>query len=331
MVKINPYLLVLVSMFLSTPVLGQEAKSDKLILMDGSSVEGRITVQHPGRDIVFLQENKETTYPLENVLAIDRVLRSEDVISGLNDVIETRDGQVYRGQISKQLLGKSVYLTGADGEVKIIKNEDIACQRKEKVNAEQSLFEQAPYLDVVVTKDEKYQGVIVLQDYGSDKEASFLRIENSNGDLHKVEISAITEMQRILNEEYTPLKDFKVGDEELYFNRNLAALIAYTTDKNGDFKVPLGTLQVPSVGQPLVIETKDTPVNQQGILIRANVDDTKKKKALSFGYQDMVLSPIQPASTTSVKQILRKEFQVQPGYYVFFIPQDKKVYACEVK
>lgn len=327
--------MMLLLWLVASTAMAQSKVYDKLILMDGSMVEGRITVQHPGKDLVFVQEEQETVYPMEDILAIERSQRSNDDLSGIDDVIETRGGKIYKGQIVKQLLGKSVYLREDHGVVQIIKNEEIACQKKEKLNQEQSLFEQTPFLDVVITPDGTWQGVIVLQDYGSDEEASFLCVEDSDGQQQKVEIAAITEMQRIPNDSYAPIKEFVVGDDEVFFNRNLAMAAKYTNDKNTDFRIKRETLQAPvitfSPEEPLVIEVQDVADYQQGALVRATVQDTGKKEALVFSYQDLVISPIKPVLTTTVKNTLRREYQVLPGYYVFFVPQGKKVYVCEVK
>ncbi len=109
----------------------------------------------------------------------------------------------------------------------------------------------------------------------------------------------------------------------------------YTNDKNTDFRIKRETLKAPVVTfspeEPLVIEVQDVADYQQGALVRATVQDTGKKETLVFSYQDLVISPIKPVLTTTVKNTLRREYQVLPGYYVFFVPQGKKVYVCEVK
>ena len=325
--KIISFLLFLVS----SSVMAQQKVYDKLILMDGDIVEGHITVQHPGKDMVFSVDNQERTYLLENVLAIERVKRAADDLSGLNDIVETRDGKIYKGQIFKQLVGKSVYLLDDNGVERIIKNADIACQKKEKLNQAQALVEQTPFLDVVVTATGRYQGVIVLQDYGTDKTPSFLCVEDADGQQHKVEIAAITEIQRIPNNQYLLVKEFKVGAGEVFFNRNLVMALNGATDDDATFKIDRANIQAPVVDSPLIIEMMDTPGNQQGILIRADVQTQKKKEILSFGYKDMVLSPIRPRSTTTVRQTLRMEYGVSSGFYVFFIPQGQKAYICEVR
>ena len=325
--KFISFLLFLVS----SSMMAQQKVYDKLILMDGDIVEGYIKVQHPGKDLVFSVDNQERTYLLEDVLAIERVKRAADDLSGLNDIIETRDGETYKGQIFKQLVGKSVYLLDDNGVERIIKNADIACQKKEKLNQAQALVEQTPFLDVVVTPTGSYQGVIVLQDYGTDETPSFLCVEDADGQQQMVEIASITEMQRVPNDQYVLVKEFKVGAGEVFFNRNLAEAFNGASDSDAVFKVDRATLQAPVVDSPLVIEMMDTPGNQQGILIRADAQTQKKKEILSFGYKEMVLSPIRPTSTTTVKETLRMEFMVSPGFYVFFIPQSKKAYICEVR
>ncbi len=325
--KFISFLLCLVS----SSMMAQQKVYDKLILMDGDIVEGYIKVQHPGKDLVFSVDDQERTYLLEDVLAIERVKRAADDLSGLNDIIETRDGETYKGQIFKQLVGKSVYLLDDNGVERIIKNADIACQKKEKLNQAQALVEQTPFLDVVVTPTGSYQGVIVLQDYGTDETPSFLCVEDADGQQQMVEIASITEMQRVPNDQYVLVKEFKVGAGEVFFNRNLAEAFNGDADSDAVFKVDRATLQAPVVDSPLVIEMMDTPGNQQGILIRADAQTQKKKEILSFGYKEMVISPIRPTSTTTVKETLRMEFMVSPGFYVFFIPQSKKAYICEVR
>ena len=320
---------------MASSLMAQSKVYDKLILMDGTMLEGRVMVQHPGKDLVFFQEEKQTVYPMEDILAIEHVQRAVDDHSGIDDVIETRGGKVYKGQIIKQLLGKSVYLKEDHGVVQIVKNEEITCQKKEKLNQEQSLFEQAPFLDVVITPEKRCQGIIVLQDYGSEEQAGFLCVEDSCGQQQKVEVAAITEIQRIPNANYAPVIAFVVGDDEVFFNRNLVRTSKYTNGKNASFKIRCETLQAPvvsfSLGTPLVIEVQDVPDYQQGVLVRATLQDFGKKEALVFSYQDLLISPVKPVVTTTVRQTLRREYLVTPGYYVFFIPRGKKVYVCEVK
>lgn len=338
MTRINQYFFLLVLVMLSIPAWGQNKVYDTLVLLnDASRVEGRIIVQHPGVDLVFLQDGKKTTYLLEDILAIERVTRSEDELSGIVDIIETKDGNTYKGQIVKQIMGKSIHLQEDNDSVhiRIIKNADIARQRREKFNQKQSLFAQSPFLDIVITEEKQYSGIIVLQDYGSDEVPSFLCVEDFDGEQHKVDIESIKKIKRESNSSYDPLMVFKVGEEDVFFNRTLATVVESSTDKNANFKIPCETLQAAFVsfvsGSPLVVEFKDIPANRQGVLIRATILNSGKKQFLSFSYQDMVLASINPVVTTSVKGTVRSEYPILPGYYVFFIPQDKRIYVCEVK
>lgn len=333
MMRKNKYILLFLVVILSLSAFGQSKVYDRLILMDGSVVEGRITIQHPGENLVFIQEDNEITYQLSDILAIERIKRSADELSGIDDVIETRAGKVYKGQITKQLLGKSVYLFQDNEVIQIINNADIACQKKEKFNQEQDIFEQTPFLDVVTTADKTYKGLIILQDYGSEQESSYLCVLDEEGTENKVEISDITEMQRIDNVRYAPIREFQIGEDQVGFNRTLTDCTSYTTDKNSNFIILREKMQTPPVvlGGRLVLETLDTPENRQGILVRATSQKSGKKEALLFSYMDMVTSPVQPEETLTFKKILRRDYQVVPGFYVFFLPQNKKVYVCEVQ
>lgn len=333
MMRKNKYILLIWAVVLSLPVWGQSKVYDKLILVDGSVVEGRIAIQHPGEDLVFIQEDKETTYQMGDILVIERIKRSADDLSGIDDVIETRNGKVYKGQIIKQLVGRSVYLYQDNEMTQIINNADIACQKKEKFNQEQDIFEQTPFLDVVTTAGNTYKGLIILQDFGSDQEASYLCILDEEGQQSKVEVGDILEMQRIENERYSPIREFQIAEGKVSFNRTLTDYTSYTTDKNSNFKILCEAMQTPPVvtDTRLILETPDTPENRQGILVRATSQKSGKKDVLFFSYMDMVTSPVQPVETLTLKNILRREYQVVPGYYVFFLPQNKKVYVCEVQ
>ena len=328
--KKKKYLLLL---SLMTVVMGHAQVYDKLILMDGSMVEGRITVQHPGKDVVFQSDNEEVSYPMEDILAIERIKRQDNALSGIDDIIETRNGKVFKGQIVKQLLGKSVYLFQDNGITQIISNDEIACQRKEKFNQEQSILEQTPFLDVVVTDNETYQGIIVLQNYGSEDEASYLCIQDEQGQEQKVDIANIIALRREPNSQYAPVTIFHVGEGEVYFNRNLTAYTVYSTGKDGSLSIKRDILlQCPAISDTrLVIETQDNEPNRRGILIRSSIQGEGKKEALVFSYQDMLTSPVSPVQTKVIGGTLCREYVTAPGFYIYYVPQTKKAYVCEVK
>ena len=318
---------------LMTVVMGHAQVYDKLILTDGSMVEGRIAVQHPGKDIVFQSVDQEISYPMEDILAIERVKRQADDLSGIDDIIETRNGKVFKGQIVKQLLGKSVYLFQDNGVTQIINNAEIACHRKEKFNQEQNIFEQTPFLDVVVTDDNTYQGIIVLQNYGSEDETSYLCIQDEQGQQHKVDIADITALRRESNSQYAPVTVFRAGEGEVYFNRNLTAYTVYTTGKDGSLRIKRDILlQCPAITDTrLIVEAQDNESNRHGILVRSSVQGEGKKEALVFSYQDMLTAPVSPVQTKVISGTLRREYVTEPGFYIYYVPQTQRAYVCEVK
>ena len=85
---------------MASSLMAQSKVYDKLILMDGTMLEGRIMVQHPGKDLVFFQEEKQTVYPMEDILAIEHVHRAVDDHSGIDDVIEVTGFQITARSIS---------------------------------------------------------------------------------------------------------------------------------------------------------------------------------------------------------------------------------------
>lgn len=306
---------------------------DKMVLMDGSMVEGHITAQHPGKDIVFQSGDKEVSYPLEDILAIVHARRQADDLSGIDDVIETKAGKVYKGQIVKHLRGKAVYLYEDNGMTQIVSNADIACQRREKLNQEQRISEQTPFLDVVVTGNGIYKGVIILKDYGSDDHTAFLCILDGQGQQQKVDMAAVTELRREPNRLYAPVTAFRVGEKEVYFNRNLTGYTVYTTGRDGALRIKRDILlQCPVIkDRRLTVETQDNESNRHGILVRCSLQGEGKKRVLLFSYKDMLTSPVPSVQTTTSSGTLRKEYVTEPGFYVYFVPQTKKAYVCEIR
>ena len=53
--------------------------------------------------------------------------------------------------------------------------------------------------------------------------------------------------------------------------------------------------------------------------------------AAPFRYKDMLTSPVPSVQTTTSSGTLRKEYVTEPGFYVYFVPQTKKAYVCEIR
>lgn len=323
----------LIILSLISVLTGHAQVYDTMVLMDGSMVEGRITAQHPGKDVVFQSAGQEVCYPEEDILAIMYAKRQADDLSGIDDVIETKAGKVYKGQIVKYLRDKAIYLYEDNGMTQIVSNTDIACLRREKLNQEQRILEQTPFLDVVMTGDGTYKGVIILQDYGSNDHLAFLCVQDEQGQQHKVDMATVTELRREPNRLYAPVTAFCVGEKEVYFNRNLTGYTVYTTGRDGSLSIKRDILlQCPVIkDRRLTVETQDNESNRHGILVRSTLQGEGKKSVLVFSYKEMLTSPVPAVQTTTSSGTLRKEYVTESGFYVYFVPQTRKAYVCEIR
>ena len=148
-----------------------------------------------------------------------------------------------------------------------------------------------------------------------------------------MDIANIIALRREPNSQYAPVTIFHVGEGEVYFNRNLTAYTVYSTGKDGSLSIKRDILlQCPAISDTrLVIETQDNEPNRRGILIRSSIQGEGKKEALVFSYQDMLTSPVSPVQTKVIGGTLCREYVTAPGFYIYYVPQTKKAYVCEVK
>ena len=184
---------------------------DKLYTTDNKEYIGYISTQLPGKQIIFISDGQAIPFDITELLMIKYEERNPNLLTGLNDVIKTREGKFYSGQIIEQTFGKTIKIKTSKGE-ETIEASQILEQRKCKMSADYTLMEQAPYKTLVKTNtDEEYTGVIVFQFYGNEESPSYLEI--SSGDIGKrINISDISQMRRVPNNEYKEVKAFMVED-----------------------------------------------------------------------------------------------------------------------
>ena len=214
------YFIIMVLSIMSATLVKADNK-DRIVLNNGNRFSGTILGQKPSSYLIFKKDNNETfLFDFNKIKRIERELRDKDILSGLNDVIETRNGEIIKGQIIVQEFGKSIDIQTGDN-VRTIAFADISIQRKEKLNSELDLFSQAPYLDVVKCEKSKYVGVITKQDYGNDSIGSVIYVTDSLDAIHDIQIQDILQLSRIPNNKYQELKQFKIIPGQVYFNQVL--------------------------------------------------------------------------------------------------------------
>ena len=164
------------------------------------------------------RENKIINY--SDIKQITRNTRHDDVLSGINDLIKTRSGEVVKGQIVSLEMGNGIKILTDEGFVQTVSYADIAEQLKEKVNEDQDLYEQSPFLDVVLTEGKKYTGIIVKQNYGTTTIPGYLIIQDKASTDVRIPVKDVVVLQKIVNESYSPLRDLHIEEGEFFFNRD---------------------------------------------------------------------------------------------------------------
>ncbi len=291
---------------------------DSIFLKNGDSFSGMILTQKPGTFIIFKKDNRETVFfDINMVKQIKRELHDKEVLSGLGDVIETRQGETIKGQIIVQELGKSIGIL-SDSIVHTIAIQDISVQKKERLNLEQDLFSQAPYIDVVESDEKRYVGIITKQDYGNDSIGSVLFVTDSLNNENAISIQSIKQMSRIPNDRYKEIKRFKVVPGKVYFNRiqgkktsvKFTKKYLYVTSnaiKDG--------ITVSTENDKLLIETDDTPAHRHLLLTKLDQVKDCQDQRIEINKLRMLIK--EPLSYSAANGLLKWEYEVENGIYLF--------------
>ena len=216
--------------------------ADVLTLKDGTIHNGYIAIQIPGKQIVFKSGDQINVFEWKDIRSIQYVPHNPEQETGLIDIIETRDNKVYRGQITGQTFGESVIINTDNGYVTVYNN-NIKTQKKEKLSPDYSLFEQAPYENIVTTNKEKVTGVIIHQDYGNDTEDPYMIVMTDSHMPKRLLVADIEQIARHPNKQYKEVWKFKAEPGKVYVNQQeifplniLQAKKAKVSDKKKDKK-----------------------------------------------------------------------------------------------
>ena len=274
------------------------------------------------------------TFSIGDVTKIERELRPEGQTFGIVDVITTRSGDIYEGQVIGQTLGSSIQIW--DGRnTQTIYNNNLACQEKRPLDASKDIIKQSPFLDIVVTQRVTYRGIIIMQNYGNEQQKSFLRIQEENGQISRVDISQITELLREVNDQYsttTSGTDFVPEPGVIYFNSQAVKSIPTEKD-DGNFILNAddidGSLLLPLENGRLTITMDDNADNRNTILLPIEQQKIGRKKMFAFSYEDIVDKAVMYDSSSSENGILRREFSIHTGFYVLYHRESGKVNFCE--
>ena len=273
----------------------------------------------------FIDKTQVThTFNFSEIQSIRYQERNPMEINGILDVIEVKNGPIYKGQVIEKVIGKLVKLKTEEGTIKNIISKEIVCQKKEGLNPDCSILEQAPFFDEI----ENERGVIIEQ-YNS-----YITFLSENNDEKRIELKSVNQIRSKENPSYKSLLDILVADESVYFNRKLVSSIICKKDKNGLYVIPDSIIDnkeeivIETYPQELVIEMADNDNNIDIFLFPIQ----KTEKKYSYTYEDMVNKRIHESDKkVTVNKTLRRMYKIRHGVYVLYIPKTEKTYICKIK
>lgn len=195
-----------------------------------NSVLGPVEVLRKGRqeyDYKFAPKGGCGVYVVDEgiIEAIETTPRDKDASRGIVDVVETRDGTTYSGQIIKNTLGQELLMNDDEGiPMDPISTDDIVSMRVIGLDEEEDILRQAEYLDVIVSDDfgEPLEGVIVAKVYEEDSNNDHVVIYTLSGDEETVQTNSITKFGREKNKDFKAGKKYTVNSGEVWVCSNKA-------------------------------------------------------------------------------------------------------------
>lgn len=259
---------------------------------------------------------RDITLRMQDVRLITRPLRDPSLLNGLRDEIVTKGGQTYTGQIVSNEPGKSVRIND-NGRIYRVALSDIAIQRRVAIDPSESVVSQAPLLDnVYLRKDGGVLLDMVLIEQNFSR-GTFDVIDRNNV-VTRRNLADISKIRKHVNKDYRPRKEFAFEKDSVYINRKVVTGIPY--ERKGDkIKAKFPKVSIPSFTRDngcIILEGSDNMTNKRMILIPVSVSGSKE---IMIDMTDLIDRNI-PVSSQDVNprnNILRRAFNVNPGYYAF--------------
>lgn len=275
-------------------------------------------------------EQAPNTYMMEwnDVKAITGEKRPLNALSGVNRVYKLKNGVEFEGEFAEET-DSTLSLYMSNGMVQSFKIDDVVKYTYKTINPDQSLFEQCELLDIVRTKNSEAKGIIIEQNYTTNKDSvNYLLLQQEGGAINSFRISEVIETKREPNPRYAPKYDILLEDGEIVINRIKTEQVG--VKENGDFLV------LDNLPDILVIVKKDkhsvanvtleyndaTDSNAEKFkLVKVIKSVVKKKDIYNFSYRDLVNMAYRPVSIeTSINHTAKVVYAIndtQIGENVF--------------
>ncbi len=194
-----------------------------------NSLQGSIVVKNDREGVyeyVCAPKGGCGTYTIvDNTIRImERTPRPKDAARGLVDVITTKDGEQYEGQIVRNILGKTITIRHDDGRNIDIVSNDIISMEVRGLDDEEDILKQTEFLDVIYAGgyETPLRGVLVAKIYDENPANDKITIHTESGLDVDVPYDLVSKFSYEKNKSYKPGKKYTVGINEVWVNGHKA-------------------------------------------------------------------------------------------------------------
>lgn len=302
-----------------------------------------VKVLERGATTKYLEMNP-TTYVVsweKEVLKKHADRRKRTALSGINVKYQLKSGIEYEGQFAEDADSTlSVYLD--NGVIQTFKTSDVIKYSYYPTNPNQTIFEQSPLLDIVSTKRGEDMGVIIEENYASNKdEENYLLLQQENGAIQSIKMSDLVETRKQVNPKYNPKFDILLKDRDLVVNRQEAASV--NVSEKSDVlmldSLPSNMIELEAkadVTTPVTIEYRRDGLAKGAVpyqLVKIREREVKKETLYLFTYKDLVNAVYHPLHVeTSVNNTTKLEFKIAgKGLFVLYDAEKKQCIPFRIK
>lgn len=287
-----------------------------------------VYVIEDGSYITFLDlTERKYTIPWANVYSTTKTLRPENEFSGVNDVVTTKSGEVYVGQITEQCLGQYLKMRTEDGMNVSISPSDLASTAIDPINEKLNVFSQARLLDIIEVDGQKIEGIITSREFGK-----LLCLQLKDGRVREFPIAKVTTYGKRINPDYISLTDRIMKEGEIYLDGVKAEMDSLMRRDIG-LVLKDTTYIVKKKGQKVKLEVAHndvycpvTAVKTKAIVVYKLNEEGKQDRSLGreivtvAKYEDMVNTPIAVKRSISPLGNINTEYTFdEEGIYVIYI------------
>jgi len=249
--------------------------------------------------------------------------RSANQYSGLNDIIDMKDGTRYEGQVIEQVPGKTVKISISENNDIMVNASLIDEMHLSAISNNISTIEQSPLLDRIFIKGIQWPVEGLITDRKMGKSISILTIDNRNA---SYPIKNISKYQKFINPNYKVLTEKPIDKGTILINgseRN--AWFAPLEIVNGYYVLGKYSSMVSKVGQEIVFEANlDDPLVEICV-IKAYRKDISESTAQSL--ERVVFTQ---ADLKEISLPVNKEITVDGYIKLSFIPHEEGDYIIYV-